>query len=158
MTVKKILPWFLVGGVLWYLTNQSKKFDIGGASISRIKLEGNGIRVNIKLAILNRSDFTAVVQGFLGQIFYGTNSLGTVTLQGGPQEIPSFQTSNIEFTALISYAGVGLELWNWLKFQVPGQSPEENQNTQVVNWEDFSVRGTLRISDIAVEIASPIFA
>jgi hypothetical protein len=161
MKIKKLLPWLLVGYAAYWVFTQSRRIDVGTASISRVKLEGGGVRINLKLPILNRGNIRATVQGFLGQIYYGPNPIGVVTLVQ-PTVIEPNAVSQPEFTALLSYASVGMEIASVIldRYGIPGVTPPPDAGagtSQPVRLEDFRIRGTLRVADIAIDIDQTIF-
>lgn len=161
MKAEKVLPWLLVGYVAWWFYRQSLRIDVGNASISRVKLEGNGIRINLKLPIMNRGDLRTTVQGFLGQIFYGPNPIGTVTLVQ-PVVIEPNAVSQPEFTAVLTYASVGYEVISAIltRFNLPGATPppsDGSSSAPPVRLEDFRIRGTLRVADLVIDLNQPIF-
>lgn len=158
MNWNKVLPWLVVGYAAYWFYSQSGRFDIGGATISRLKLESGGIRVNIKLSILNRSAITAKIQSFLGQLFYGSNALGTVTLIA-PMEIPSNAVSEPEFTTVLSYTSIGMEVWAFLQNRLLGSTTEtKDASGKPIKWEDFRIMGTLSVSDVSIDLDEKIFA
>lgn len=139
----------LLGGV--WLFRQTRRLDIGAATPSLLRLESGGIRINVKIPILNRSDFSATVQGFLGQLLYGSNNpIGTLTLTR-QTAIPARGTAEPEFSVLVPYGSVAMEVYDILSAGASG-------GAQLVRWNDFRVRGTLYVSDLAIDIDEPIFA
>lgn len=161
MKLNKILPWAVVAYFAWWFLSQSRRIDIGTAAVSRVKLEGGGIRINLKLPIMNRGDLRATVQSFLGQIYYGPNPIGVVTLVQ-PTVIEPNAVSQPEFSTVLSYASVGMEIAGILmdRYGIPGVIPpptDTGSGTPPVRLEDFRIRGTLRISDVAIDINQQIF-
>jgi len=156
MNARKLLPWALAAYAIWWFYSNSRRIDIGNASVSRVKLESGGIRLNLKLPILNRGNISATVQGFLGQLFYGANALGTVTMVQ-PVQIERNSVSEPEFTALISYASLGMEVLSFLQARAGIPSAEPPAGTPPVRWEDFRIRGTLRVADVAIDINQTLF-
>ena len=149
----------LVAVAFWYFSKQSTRFDIGGPSLSKLALEGSGIRINVKIPILNRSDIAGEVQGFLGQLYYGANALGVIQLRQ-PTPVPARSSSNPEFTMLLNYGSLGLELVsvlsNLLGIELPGGSPPD-PNTPKVDITKFRIQGTLYLSGLSVDINESLF-
>lgn len=142
----------LVAGGLWWFSRQAGRVDIGSASFSRLKLEKGGIRVNIKIPVLNRSDISARLEGFLGSLQYRGNILSNITLIN-PTEIPRRTASEPEFTTLLTLGSVAGEIWTFLQEKVlkgsTGQLPK-------INVKDFRVVGTLYVSGISIDINEPL--
>lgn len=149
----------LVGGIIWYFTKQTGRFDIGAPTLSKVGLEGSGIRINVKIPILNRSDISGEVQGFLGQLLYGTNALGTIQLKT-PVVIPARSTSNPEFTMVLSYFSLGMEMLtvfsNLLNIQLPGGPPPDPTQPKI-DVSKFRIMGTLYLSGVPIDINESLF-
>lgn len=158
-----------VGLVLWYLITQTKRVDIGAASISRLKIEGGGLRLNILLPIINRSDFPVPVSGFLGRLLYNGIEVGSVQQTGAVQLAPRAVTP-IEFTTLISFLGLAtstpmLSILNslakkYLNVSLPG-IPTDQVLTGSVLTQALSalrVQGTLYVGSLGIDINQPLTA
>jgi hypothetical protein len=102
---KSIILIALVGGAIWYFTTQSKRVDIGSATISKLKLEGANLRINVNLPIINRSDFSVPISGFLGSLLYNSVPIGTTQLVT-PTTLQSRGQMSLEFTTVVSIISV----------------------------------------------------
>lgn len=151
----------VVGLVLLFLFKQTVKIDVGSPSVSFLQLSGNGLRLNVKLPILNRSDFSYPIEGFLGLLVYGSTALGNVTLKQ-PLVIPARSHAEPEFTALIDWGALGTEAYgllksagvvDWLLSKIGLGDPA---SIKPVSWNAFSIRGTLYVGGIAVDINQKI--
>lgn len=161
MNLRRLLPFALVAYAAYWFFSQSRRIDVGQASISRVKLEGGGIRLNLKLPIMNRGDLRATVQSFLGQLYYGATPIGVVTLVQ-PTVIEPNAVSTPEFSTILSYAAVGMEVAAVIaeRYGIPGITPpagNTGSGTPPVRLEDFRIRGTLRVADVAVDINQQVF-
>ena len=160
MDRKNIFPIVLIGLAAWYFMRQARRVDIGNPYVSFLKLEGlSGVRINLRIPIINTSDFTSTVQGFLGQLMYGDNSLGVIRLVQ-PIQIPRFQVSEPEFTVLVSLTSVAFELRPLLEklFTGDNTTPAPNQNAAPpIRWSDFKVKGVLKVDNIDIDINQNIF-
>lgn len=157
MNRNALLTIVLVGGLVWYLAKQSVRIDVGSPGISFFKLSGNGIQINVTLPVLNRSDFTYNIQGFLGSLLYNGSSIGTVTLkQSMPipargQAAPEFVTE-IGYTALIG--PVAAILNKALGVTIPGFTPDPSSAAPALS--ALRIKGTLYVSGLAVDIDEPL--
>ena len=147
----------IVALVGFYLFRQSVKIDIGSPSVSFLQVAGDGIRINVKLPILNRGAIAYPIEGFLGQLLYGGAALGNVTLKT-PVQIPARGTAAPEFVALVDWGALASEVYsalqtagviNWLLSKIGLATPVPGTS---VTWKDFRVRGTLYVGGIAVDI------
>lgn len=154
MKSKDLFLWAGAGFLVWYLAKQSQRIDIGSASISFLKLEGNGIRLKVKVPVLNRSDITATVQGFLGQLLFKNSSLGTIQLDH-QVVIPARGTAEPEFVTVLPFASLAVEIWTFLRATVLNETLPPT--SEVINWGDFRVAGTLYVSGLAVDLNQKIF-
>lgn len=150
--MKKGIIIVLLAGGIWWLSRQAARVDIGSASFSRLKLEKGGIRVNVKIPVLNRSDFPAMLDGFLGSLQYKGNILGNITLIK-PIEIARRSPSEPEFTTYISLGSLAGEIWAFFqeKLLKTGASP-----LSAVDVKSFRVVGTLYVSGFSVDINEPL--
>lgn len=156
---KNILLVGIIAAGIWYLTRQTSRFDIGQAGLSALSLKGNGIQIKVRIPILNRSDITATVQNFLGQLYYGTTPLGLIQLTN-PVQLAARAQASPELSILINYGSLGIELVSALikvlNIQLPG-APAPDPATPVVDPSQFRIRGTLYVSGVAVDINQSIF-
>lgn len=169
MKTKPVVIALVVGVALWYLFTQTKRVDIGAASISRLKIEGGGVRLNIKLPIINRSDFAVPVSGFLGRLLYNVTEIGSVQ-QVAPVTLAPRAVSVIEFTTLISFLGVAtstplLGILNslakkFLNVSLPGIPSDAvlnaGQLTQALS--ALRIQGTLYAGAVGIDINEPLTA
>lgn len=147
----------LVAFVGFFLFRQTLRIDVGAPSISEIKPAGNGIRIDVKLPILNRSNFSYPVEGFLGTIFYGNTALGNVTLKA-PVTIPAHGVATPVFSALISWTALATEVYDalntagvipWLLSKIGLSTPPAGVS---LTWKDFKIRGTLYVGNLSIDI------
>lgn len=152
--MKKGLIILLIAGSVWYFTKQAARIDIGSASLSRLKFDKGGIRVNIKIPVLNRSDLSAKLEGFLGSLQYKGNILSNITLIQ-PIEIARRSAAEPEFTTLLTLGSIAGELWTFLQTKVlnPGTI---DPKTSAVNVREFRVVGTLYVSGVSIDINEPL--
>lgn len=169
MNRRNILIALAVGGTLWYLVTQTKRVDIGAASISRLKIEGSGVRINIKLPIINRSDFPVPVSGFLGRLLYNGVEIGSVQ-QTAPVQLAPRAVTIPEFTTVISFIGVAtstplLGILNtlakkFLNISLPGIPSDQvltaGALTQALG--ALRIQGTLYVGQIGIDINEPLTA
>ena len=113
------------------------------------KLTLSGVEFRILLPIINESDIPVTVSGFIGQVFYKTGSLGTVTLVN-PVDLPGFGQETIEFKMISGLVGSAYELLNILTNGKPLELNEIDYKN--VNWSLFTIRGTLKVGKFPVDI------
>ncbi len=166
---KTILIVGVVGVALWYLVTQTKRFDIGAASVSKIKLEDSGIRLNVKLPIINRSDFPVPVSGFLGRLLYNGSEIGSLS-QVAPVTLAPRSVGIPEFTTVISYVGLAtgtplLALLNTLAEKVLGTSLPGIPNAEILDASTLTkmlsamrVVGTVYVGGVGIDINQPLMA
>jgi len=159
----------VVGLALWYLVGQTKRIDVGAASISRLKLQAGGVRLNIKLPIINRSDFPVPVSGFLGRLLYNGLEIGSLQ-QVAPVTLQPRSVSIPEFTTVISYIGVAtstplLGILNSLAFKylgisLPGISTGEVLDASILanSLKALRIQGTLYVGQIGIDIDESLTA
>lgn len=169
MKAKPIVIALVVGGVLWYLLTQTKRVDIGTASISRLKLEGGGLRLNVRLPIINRSDFPVPVSGFLGRLLYNGLEIGSLQ-QVAPVTLAPRAVSTPEFTTVISYAGLLtstplLGILNSLAKKYIGVSLPGIPSDQVLTAGELTnalsalrIQGTLYVGSLGIDINESLTA
>lgn len=152
-----IVPLLLIAGAAWYLFRNSMRIDVGTPTVSFLQAAGNGIRVNVKLPILNRGNVAYPIEGFLGQILYGSTALGNVTLKQ-PVTIPARATAEPEFTALINWGALATETYgvlsgagviDWIMSKIGLGDPTK---IKPIAWNNFSIRGTLYAGGLAVDV------
>lgn len=150
-----------VGLVGLFLFKQSVRIDVGSPSVSFLQLAGDGIRINVKLPILNRGNLQYPIQGFLGQILYGATALGNVTLKQ-PITIPARSSAEPEFQALINWGAIASESFttlqsagviDWLKSKIGLGDPSK---IKPMSWNVFRIRGTLYVGGVSVDIDQPL--
>lgn len=152
--MKKGLIVLLIAGGVWYFSKQAQRIDIGGAALSRLKFDKGGIRLNIKIPVLNRSDISAKLEGFLGSLQYKGNILGNISLIQ-PIEIPRRSPAEPEFTTLLTLGSIAGELWTFLQNKVL-KSGTSDPKAAAVNIREFRVVGTLYVSGLAIDINEPL--
>ena len=169
MKTKQVIIAAGVGLLLWYLVKQSGRFDIGAASISRVKLEGSGLRLNVKLPLINRSDFSVPVSGFLGRLLFDGLEVGTVT-QTAPVTLAPRAMGIVEFTTVISYVGILtstplLALLNSISKKILDLSIPGIPDTQVLNAGELTkmlsrlrIQGTVYAGKLGIDINQALTA
>lgn len=163
MKQKQIFLAVGVGLALWYFTAQSKRFDIGSAAVTGAKLTGSGIRLNISLPVINRSDFDIPITGFLGQLLFRGSQVGTIQ-QVASVTLPARSQSAIQFTTTISFLGaLGplLPLLNslakkYIGVSLPGVVVDPNAPLPALS--DLRIMGTLYVNAVAVDINQSLTA
>ena len=134
-----------VGLALYYIARRTAaKISIGGAGVRLHKVGLSEIEFRIDLSVLNESQVPATVTGFLGQIYYGLNPLGTVELIK-PTDIPGFGPASIPFTAKISAVSALQQIYSIV-------------TNPPVDWSKFSIRGTLLVQGLPVDINQKLLA
>lgn len=152
---KNLLLWAgAIGFLVYTLAKQANRITMGNPVVSSLKLAGNGIEIKIKIPVLNRSDFTAEIQGFLGILKYKENILGNIVL-AQPAPLPARATAEPEFKITIGYGSVLTEVWDFLqaKLSLFGGTPG---TPNPIDWKQFRVIGTLWVSGVAVDLDEPI--
>ena len=164
-TTKTILIIGVVGVALWYFTTQARRVDVGAAAISRLRLEGANLRINVKIPVINRSDFPVPISGFLGNLLYNGAPIGTTTLVSQATLQGRSQTT-LEFSTSVSLLGVAtstplLNLLNslaakYLSISLPGL-PTTTQGVDLVNAINaIRIRGTLYLGAVGFDINEPL--
>ena len=159
-TTKTVLIVGVVAIALYYFTTQARRVDVGAAAISRLKLEGANLRINVKIPILNRSDFPVPISGFLGNLLYNGAPIGTTTLVSQTTLEGRSQTT-LEFSTVVSLLGVAtstplLNLLNALAGKYLGVSlpnlpaPTLSDLTNAVR--AIRIRGTLYLGAVGFDI------
>ena len=159
----------IVGAValaFWYFTTQSKRLDIGAAAVSSVKLTGGSIRINVRIPVINRSDFSVTVSNFLGSLLYGGASIGTTQLVS-QATLPGRSQSFLEFSTSVSLLSVAtstplLGILNALAFKylnvslpgLPVQMPTPDQLPGLL--KSLRIRGTLYLGAIGIDVNEPL--
>ena len=150
----------IAGVAVYFLLKQSVRIDIGTPAVSFLAATGDGMRINVKLTILNRSDLSYPIDGFLGQLLYGNTALGNVLLKQATI-IPARSGSEMEFTALINWSALASEAYSvldaggviqWLKEKIGlgnGTTPPPGVS---IDWKKFRIKGTLYVGNVGVDI------
>lgn len=152
----------VVGIALWYFTTQSRRLDIGAAAVSRIKLEGGNLRINVKIPVINRSDFSVPISSFLGSLLYNGSPIG-ITQLVAQTTLPGRSQSFLEFSTLVSLLSVAtstplLSLLNtlakkFLNISIPGiPAPALDVNTLPAMMKAMRIRGTLYLGAVGFDI------
>lgn len=159
-----LLALAIVALVGFFVLKQAVKIDVGTPSVSKLKPSSNGLQIDVKLPILNRSDFSYPIEGFLGQILYGPNALGNVTLKQ-PITIPARASAEPEFTALLNWSAIATEAYtaldkagviNWLLSKVGLPTGTTTATGAAITWSNFKIHGTLYVGGLAVDIDQPL--
>lgn len=154
--MKSVLPKILllggIGYAAYYLLTQSRRFDVGSAYVSGISIAGGGVKLNVKVPILNRSDLALRITGFLGQLRYKGSAVSDIEL-AQETEIESFKKSDVEFTTIITASSVGMEIFNaFLQNVGTGKDIKD-----IVKWSDFDIVGTIKFPGGAIDIEENVF-
>lgn len=169
MKTKPVVIALVVGVALYYLVTQTKRVDIGAASISSLKLAASGVRINIRLPIINRSDFPVPVSGFLGRLLYNGIEIGSVQ-QLAPVQLAPRAVTVPEFTTTISYIGVAtstplLGILNtlskkFLNVSLPGVPTDAvlTAGGLAQALSALRIQGTLYVGQIGIDINEPLTA
>lgn len=142
----------------YFFLKQSVRIDVGTPSVSFLAAADNGLRINVKLPVLNRSDFSYPIEGFLGQILYGVTPLGNVSLKKSTT-IPARTAAELEFQATVQWGALATETYGVLKstgvvswlLEKIGVS-DGTTAVKPVAWNDFTIRGTLYVGGVAMDI------
>lgn len=164
---KTVLIGIGVGLLLWYLVKQSGRVDIGTASISRLKLDGANLVINVKLPVLNRTDFPVPITGFIGSLLYDGAQIGTTslaaqtTLQGRSQAFPEFTTKVSLLSVALSTPLLSLlnTLANkYLNLSLPGVPSDAMLDTSTLPnaLKALRIRGTLYVGPLGIDIDEPL--
>lgn len=149
-TIRNVLIVGGIGYLLYLLVNRSlNKISYGAPTMRIHKVNLSGIEFRILLPIINESDIPVTVSGFIGQVFYRTGSLGTVTLVQ-PVELPGFGQQTIEFRMVSGLVGTAYELLNVLTNGNPLDLSKINYSN--VDWSLFTIKGTLKVGKLPVDI------
>lgn len=167
MKTKNVVLAIGIGLLIWYLVTQTKRFDIGTATISAMSFTGSGIRINVKLPIINRSDIPVPINGFLGRLLYEGAEIGGLSLVQ-PITIAARSVSVPEFSTTISYLGLALgtpllRLVNTLLKMLTGVSIPGIPDSEVVNVNTvpallraMRVQGTIYVNNVGIDINQPL--
>lgn len=139
------LTWLGIGLLVFLIARRTAaKISIGGASVRIHKLTFDGVELRIDLPVINESDIPAPVSAFLGQIYYGINPIGLVTLVN-PVDLPGFGQKVITFAAKLSLLAIGQQVYSIL-------------TNPPVDWTKFRIQGTLKIGPLPIDINEPLTA
>lgn len=159
MANKTVRNALIFGGIAyliyWISQRTLAKITYGSPAMRIHKVSANGVEFRIFLPIINESDIPVTVSGFIGQIFYNTGSLGTVTLVR-PTDLPGFGQATIEFSMVSGLLGTAYELLNILTDGNPFDF--KNVDYKKVDWSKFTIRGTLKVGKIPVDINTKLLA
>jgi hypothetical protein len=136
----------LFGAAYWFLIRAPKKVSFGTPALRLHKL-GNPLVFYISLPIINESDVAVDVNGFIGQLFYGVEPLGLITLVSA-ESIPGFGTAFIQFKAEVGLVGAGLFLYNKI---TDSEDPLKDWKT-ILDVSQFSIRGTIKLGPLPISI------
>lgn len=160
MANKRTRKILIVGGVIalllyWLSKRTINKITIGSPTMRVHKVSLSGIEFRILLPIINESDVPVDVTGFIGQVFYNAGSLGVVNLVS-PVSLPGFGQQTIEFSMKSGYLGTALELLNILT----GGNPLDLKSIKYsnVDWSLFTIKGTLKVEGVPVDIQAQLMA
>lgn len=149
----------IIGGLAYLayiiLNRTLAKVTYGSPSMKIWGLKGTDLEFRIYLPIINESDVPVTVSGFLGQVFYGGASLGTVSLVN-PVDVPGFGQTTVEFRMVSGLFGATLEVVNILTNNNPLNWKQANYEN--VDWSKFRIKGTLKVGKIPVDINTPLLA
>jgi hypothetical protein len=153
----------LGAGLLLYFRRQFARFDVGSASVSSMKLQGGGVRINVRLPIINRSNIAVPVSGFLGILTYQGQQIGT-TILNQPLTIQPRGVAYPEFGTTVSIASVItstplLSLLNslakkYLGFALPGIPSDAALDANAIDkyLGGLRLRGTLYAAGVSIDI------
>lgn len=163
------LFWIAGGALVYYFIRQTKRFDVGTASVSSLRIAGGGVQINARLPIINRSNLSVPIQGFLGALLYNGQQIGTTTLKA-PVTIAARSVGTPEFLATVSIASVLtntplLSLLNslsqkYLGFSIPGLPSDAplDPNALQKYLGGLRLRGTLYVGGVSVDIDQALTA
>ena len=155
-TVRNVLIIGGIGYLLYMLANRTLgKISYGGPSMRIHKVTFDGIEFRILLPIINESDIPVTVSGFIGQVFYNGASLGTVTLVQ-PTDLPGFGQQTIEFKMVSGLVGSAYEIVNILTNGNPFNFKSIDYAN--VDWKKFTIKGTLKVGKLPVDINTQLLA
>ena len=140
---KVVIVVAVIGVVAYYLLQNIRRVSVGSSTVRVHKVNFNGVELRVTTPIINESNLTIDVIGFLGQLFYKGMAFGTVT-QVAAVKIPSFSTGSVEFSAnlgLLSLGQIGFDLFNVIK-----------ADWKKVDWSLFTIKGTLKAEGLSIPI------
>lgn len=157
MAKNTVRNFLIIGGIVglfyWLSKRTMDKISIGSPSMRVHKVSVSGIEFRILLPIINESDVPVDITGFIGQVFYNAGSLGVVNLVS-PVSLPSFGQQTIEFSMKSGYLGTALELLNILTNGNPLDLGSINYKN--VNWSLFTIKGTLKVEGLPLDIQAQL--
>lgn len=134
-----------IGFALYYIARRTAaKISIGNAGVRVQNISFNEIELRVLLPVINESQIPATVTGFLGQIFYGLNSIGTVQLLQ-PTNIPAFGPAVVQFSARISTISAAQQIYDII-------------TKPPVDWSKFNIKGTLLVQGLPIDINQQLLA
>jgi len=140
----------LVLGALYYLSQRTIALISFGTPTLRVhKVTLDGLELRIILPIKNESDVPAPVSAFLGDLLYNGSNLGVLSLVN-PVTLPGFGQTTIEFRLVSGLFGTAYELLNVLTNGNPLDLSKINYNN--VDWQKFTLRGTLKVGALPVPV------
>ncbi len=132
-------------GLVYFIGRRTAaKVSIGAAGVRIHKITLNGIQLRIDLPVINESDIPAPISAFLGQIYYGANAIGLVQL-AQPVTLPGFGQAIVPFSADMSLVTLGQQLYDII-------------SNPPVDWSKFSIKGTLKIGPVPVDVNEKLLA
>lgn len=156
---KNIRNILLIGGIAYLayiiITRSISKISYGTPTIKIWGIKGTDVEFRVFLPVINESSLSVTITGFLGQVFYGNDALGTVTLVN-PVQIPSLQQTTIEFRLVANLIGTALEVVNVLTDGNPLNW--KNANYHNVDWSKMRITGTLKAGALSVNVNTKLLA
>lgn len=147
-----LLLFALAAGVAWfYFVRAPRKISFGTPSVRLHSLRGGKIILHIDLLVINESDIEADVTAFIGQLFYGADSIGIINLLE-VAKIPGFGQAVVKMSCEIGLVGIASQLMSII---MSDPEPLKNWKT-LVDWSQFRVRGTLKIEGLPIDIDEPL--
>jgi hypothetical protein len=153
----------------FYFRKQFARFDVGAAAVSSLRLEGGGVRINVKLPIINRSNIAVPVSGFLGILLYNGQQIGTtvltqpITIQPRAVATPEFGTT-VSISSVLTSTPL-LSLLNslskkYLGFSLPGIPADAalDPNALAKYMNGLRLKGTLYAAGASIDIDQALTA
>jgi len=163
-STKKVIIVAGILGILYWLSQRTLRKITYGAPTMRVhKLTWDGIELRIILPIVNESDIPASVTGFIGHLYYNSsttgkpvyNDLGLVQLVA-PSDIPGFGTGTVEMALKSGWVGSLLEIMTIITNGNPFDFSKVKYEN--IDWKRFVIQGTLKVSNIPIDITSQLVA
>lgn len=140
----------ILGAMYWISQRTIALISFGGPSMRIHKVTLDGIEMRITLPIKNESDISAPVSAFLGDLMYNGTSLGVLSLVN-PVTLPGFGQTTLEFRLVSGLFGTAYEIVSILTNGDP-IGGWKNINYSNVDWQKFTIRGTLKVGTLPVPI------